>query len=237
MNFPGSQPVSLDRQNLGMLRQELYKVTWKADGTRYMLLINFGDTYLVDTEFQGQACAGMLRAAALSKHLERPAAGFILAVMLHMLAACRDASLLGTGFQGPGPGSISTPLAWAWCGCADAVSRAARHEVSAIPFTGLCWMARWLWTRTGTLESTCTDTWRMMSWPSMTSLSSTSHGRFALCQISYAQTVGPHKTVQGPPIPKWSSLEGIARVHGLLAEQLRSEQILSVLLLVVLCCL
>ena len=52
MSFPGSQPVSLDRQNLGLLRQERYAVTWKADGTRYMLLIQRWGTYLVDRSFK-----------------------------------------------------------------------------------------------------------------------------------------------------------------------------------------
>ena len=37
--FPGSQPVSLARANMGLLRQRRYWVTWKADGTRYMLLL------------------------------------------------------------------------------------------------------------------------------------------------------------------------------------------------------
>lgn len=38
--FPGAQPVSMDRQNLRFLEQSPYKVSWKADGTRYMMLIN-----------------------------------------------------------------------------------------------------------------------------------------------------------------------------------------------------
>ncbi|KAG7509122.1 mRNA-capping enzyme [Solea senegalensis] len=38
--FPGAQPVSMDRQNLRFLEQKPYKVSWKADGTRYMMLIN-----------------------------------------------------------------------------------------------------------------------------------------------------------------------------------------------------
>jgi len=32
--FPGSQPVSMDVQNIGLLNQRPYKVSWKADGTR-----------------------------------------------------------------------------------------------------------------------------------------------------------------------------------------------------------
>ena len=50
--FPGSQPVSLDRQNLSLLHSERYWVTWKADGTRYMLLIMRLGTYLVDRSFK-----------------------------------------------------------------------------------------------------------------------------------------------------------------------------------------
>jgi len=48
MNFPGSQPVSLDRQNMTRLQHERYRVTWKADGTRYMLMMLKWGTYLVD---------------------------------------------------------------------------------------------------------------------------------------------------------------------------------------------
>ena len=33
-SFPGSQPVSLDRQNIELLSQRPYRLTWKADGTR-----------------------------------------------------------------------------------------------------------------------------------------------------------------------------------------------------------
>ena len=39
MFFPGSQPVSLARSNMGLLNERRYWVTWKADGTRYMLLL------------------------------------------------------------------------------------------------------------------------------------------------------------------------------------------------------
>lgn len=37
--FPGAQPVSMDRQNIELLHQKPYRVSWKADGTRYMMLI------------------------------------------------------------------------------------------------------------------------------------------------------------------------------------------------------
>lgn len=32
--FPGAQPVSMDKQNIKLLEQKPYKVSWKADGTR-----------------------------------------------------------------------------------------------------------------------------------------------------------------------------------------------------------
>lgn len=38
--FPGSQPVSMDNENLNFLQLKPYKVSWKADGTRYMMLID-----------------------------------------------------------------------------------------------------------------------------------------------------------------------------------------------------
>lgn len=38
--FPGAQPVSMDLKNIRMLHQKPYKVSWKADGTRYMMLIH-----------------------------------------------------------------------------------------------------------------------------------------------------------------------------------------------------
>ncbi|CAI7791472.1 unnamed protein product [Closterium sp. NIES-53] len=51
-HFPGSQPVSLDLKNLQLLRQRLYYVTWKADGTRYMMLICPDGCYLIDRNFR-----------------------------------------------------------------------------------------------------------------------------------------------------------------------------------------
>ena len=35
LGFAGSQPVSMDVQNIGLLSQKPYRVSWKADGTRY----------------------------------------------------------------------------------------------------------------------------------------------------------------------------------------------------------
>ena len=34
--FPGSQPVSMDQKNIALLEQKKYRVSWKADGTRYV---------------------------------------------------------------------------------------------------------------------------------------------------------------------------------------------------------
>ena len=34
-HFPGAQPVSMDVQNIQLLHQKPYRVSWKADGTRY----------------------------------------------------------------------------------------------------------------------------------------------------------------------------------------------------------
>ncbi|KAJ4704509.1 mRNA-capping enzyme-like [Melia azedarach] len=51
MQFPGSHPVSLNRENLQLLRQRYYYATWKADGTRYMMLITTDGCYLIDRCF------------------------------------------------------------------------------------------------------------------------------------------------------------------------------------------
>ncbi|KAI4465297.1 mrna-capping enzyme [Holotrichia oblita] len=49
--FPGSQPVSMDVQNIHLLHQKPYRVSWKADGTRYMMLIDGEDeVYLFDRD-------------------------------------------------------------------------------------------------------------------------------------------------------------------------------------------
>ena len=49
--FPGSQPVSLARDNMHELASREYHVTWKADGTRYMLLCMRDGAYLLDRKF------------------------------------------------------------------------------------------------------------------------------------------------------------------------------------------
>lgn len=49
--FPGAQPVSMDRHNLRLLEQKPYKVSWKADGTRYMMLINGkNEVFMIDRD-------------------------------------------------------------------------------------------------------------------------------------------------------------------------------------------
>ncbi|KAJ6992975.1 mRNA-capping enzyme [Populus alba x Populus x berolinensis] len=50
--FPGSHPVSLSRDNLQLLRQRYYYATWKADGTRYMMLITVDGCFLIDRNFK-----------------------------------------------------------------------------------------------------------------------------------------------------------------------------------------
>ncbi|KAL5223873.1 hypothetical protein ABZP36_010512 [Zizania latifolia] len=49
--FPGSHPVSLNSENLQILRQRYYYATWKADGTRYMMLITRNGCFLIDRNF------------------------------------------------------------------------------------------------------------------------------------------------------------------------------------------
>lgn len=49
--FPGSQPVSMDITNIRFLQAKPYKVSWKADGTRYMMLIeNKNKIYFIDRD-------------------------------------------------------------------------------------------------------------------------------------------------------------------------------------------
>jgi mRNA-capping enzyme len=51
VRFPGSQPVSLDRRNLELVLKRRYLVTWKADGTRYLLAATGWGCYLLDRAF------------------------------------------------------------------------------------------------------------------------------------------------------------------------------------------
>ena len=47
----GLQPVSLDMKNIAVMRDEHFKVSWKADGLRYMMLIDGpGENYFLDRD-------------------------------------------------------------------------------------------------------------------------------------------------------------------------------------------
>nr|XP_012221759.1 PREDICTED: mRNA-capping enzyme isoform X2 [Linepithema humile] len=49
--FPGSQPVSMDVENMNLLHTKPYRVSWKADGTRYMMLVQGdGEVYFIDRD-------------------------------------------------------------------------------------------------------------------------------------------------------------------------------------------
>eukprot|EP00127_Corallochytrium_limacisporum_P004738 Clim_evm92s172 gene=Clim_evmTU92s172 len=49
-DFPGSQPVSLDSSKLDLIRRNPYMVSWKADGTRYMMFISGPVVYMLDRD-------------------------------------------------------------------------------------------------------------------------------------------------------------------------------------------
>lgn len=49
--FPGSQPVSMTQQNMQFLAEHEYMVSWKADGFRYMMMIDGpGEIYMFDRD-------------------------------------------------------------------------------------------------------------------------------------------------------------------------------------------
>ena len=49
--FGGAQPVSMTRENILFLRQKKYKVSWKADGTRYIMAILGPDqVFMIDRD-------------------------------------------------------------------------------------------------------------------------------------------------------------------------------------------
>lgn len=51
-NFPGAQPVSMMSSNLSLLKPDRYMVSWKADGVRYMCLIEGkGKVFFTDRDF------------------------------------------------------------------------------------------------------------------------------------------------------------------------------------------
>lgn len=51
-DFPGAHPVSLTQENIILLAQNEYLVSWKADGTRYMMLIMGAEMYFFDRDFR-----------------------------------------------------------------------------------------------------------------------------------------------------------------------------------------
>ncbi|XP_058835362.1 mRNA-capping enzyme isoform X2 [Topomyia yanbarensis] len=59
--FPGCQPVSMDNNNLNLLHLQPYKVSWKADGTRYMMLIvKANEIYFFDRDNSCFAVNGIM---------------------------------------------------------------------------------------------------------------------------------------------------------------------------------
>ncbi|KAK9182524.1 hypothetical protein WN944_025669 [Citrus x changshan-huyou] len=47
--FPGSHPLAVNSDGLQLLRQRFYYATWKADGSRYMMLITMDGCYLIES--------------------------------------------------------------------------------------------------------------------------------------------------------------------------------------------
>ncbi|GFR49356.1 hypothetical protein Agub_g11382, partial [Astrephomene gubernaculifera] len=56
LRFPGMQPVSLSLDRMRDLVDRRYHVTWKADGTRYMVFILPQGTYVMDRSFNVVRC-------------------------------------------------------------------------------------------------------------------------------------------------------------------------------------
>jgi len=49
--FPGAQPVSMTRENIRFLREKNYMVSWKADGTRYLMaILGSGQVFCIDRD-------------------------------------------------------------------------------------------------------------------------------------------------------------------------------------------
>jgi mRNA-capping enzyme len=49
--FPGAQPVSMTRENIRFLREKNYMVSWKADGTRYLMaILGPGQVFCIDRD-------------------------------------------------------------------------------------------------------------------------------------------------------------------------------------------
>lgn len=51
LQFPGTHPVPLNKENIEVLKQRCYYASWKAKGNRYMMLIAIDGCYLIDTQF------------------------------------------------------------------------------------------------------------------------------------------------------------------------------------------
>ncbi|XP_030382196.1 mRNA-capping enzyme [Scaptodrosophila lebanonensis] len=71
--FPGAQPISMDRHNIKRLHEMPYRVSWKADGTRYMMLINKRDEiFFFDRNHSCFQVEGItfVRLNNLNEHLE-----------------------------------------------------------------------------------------------------------------------------------------------------------------------
>lgn len=70
--FPGCQPVSMDKDNLNLLHTKPYRVSWKADGSRYMMLVlKEKEVYFFDRDhscFQVQNMK-FLQKKDLTKHI------------------------------------------------------------------------------------------------------------------------------------------------------------------------
>uniref|UniRef100_A0A0A9WYI1 mRNA-capping enzyme n=2 Tax=Lygus hesperus TaxID=30085 RepID=A0A0A9WYI1_LYGHE len=70
--FPGSQPVSMDRKNIQLLKEKPYRVSWKADGVRYMMMIlGENQVFFVDRDNSVFEVSGMtfVWRKDLTKHL------------------------------------------------------------------------------------------------------------------------------------------------------------------------
>ncbi|MEW5301711.1 MAG: hypothetical protein WDW36_004553 [Sanguina aurantia] len=82
IRFPGSQPVSLDRGNLNRVADNRYMVSWKADGTRYMLWVDQRGVYVIDrsnriarVQMRFPSAAFGAAAAAQARGVREPSTG------------------------------------------------------------------------------------------------------------------------------------------------------------------
>jgi mRNA-capping enzyme len=68
LEFPGSQPVSLAQSNASLLEELPYMVSWKADGTRYLMLLMHGGVYLIDRAARVRRCQLRMPAPNVPPH-------------------------------------------------------------------------------------------------------------------------------------------------------------------------